>query len=107
MSEQVVSDKTQLSIFCISFPISRQLSQASAFLHCVSSLLRQFKIMYGKSIHDYYIEKKMELAKKLVLEENKTVKEIALMLGYNQASPFIEAFSKLYGYSPGSLKTYR
>jgi AraC-like DNA-binding protein len=73
----------------------------------VSSLLRQFKIMYGKSIHDYYIEKKMELAKKLMLEENKTVKEIALMLGYNQASPFIEAFSKLYGYSPGSLKTYR
>ncbi len=73
----------------------------------VSSLLRQFKIMYGKSIHDYYTEKRMELAKKMVLEENRTIKEIALMLGYNQASPFIEAFSKLYGYSPGSLKCFR
>lgn len=70
----------------------------------VSSLLRQFKLIYGKSIYEYYVEKKMELAKKMILESNHTVKEIAEMMGYNQASPFIESFTKYHGYSPGRLK---
>ncbi len=70
----------------------------------VSSLLRQFKLIYGKSIYEYYVEKKMELAKKTILESRVTVKEMAEMLGYNQASPFIEGFTKYHGYSPGSLK---
>jgi AraC-like DNA-binding protein len=46
----------------------------------------------------------MELAKKMILENSLTVKEMAEMLGYNQASPFIESFIKYHGYSPGSLK---
>ena len=70
----------------------------------VSSLLRQFKLMYGKNIYAYYVEKKMEFAKKMIQENNIAVKEIAEILGYNQASPFIEAFTKHHGYSPGSLK---
>lgn len=70
----------------------------------VSSLLRQFKLIYGKSIYEYYVEKKMELAKKMILESRLTVKEMAEILGYNQASPFIEGFTKYHGYSPGSLK---
>jgi AraC-like DNA-binding protein len=71
----------------------------------VSSLLRQFKAMYGKSIHEYYVAQKMELAKRALLGGNTTVKEIAEMLGYKQASPFIDRFTKYHGYSPGSLKT--
>lgn len=70
----------------------------------VSSLLRQFKLIHQKSIYEYYVEKKMELAKKILLQNNLTIKELAEMLGYNQASPFIEAFTKYHGYSPGSLK---
>jgi AraC-like DNA-binding protein len=70
----------------------------------ISSLLRQFKLLYGKSIYEYYIEKKMEVGKQMILEKNMTVKEIAEMLGYNQPSSFIETFSKQYGYSPGFLK---
>lgn len=70
----------------------------------VSSLFRQFKLIYRKSIYEYYVEKKMELAKKMILERNFTVKEMAEILGYNQASPFIECFTKYHGYSPGSLK---
>jgi AraC-like DNA-binding protein len=70
----------------------------------ISSLMRQFKLLYGKSVYEYYVEKKMELAKKMILESSITVKEIAEMLGYNQSSPFIEGFTKYFGYSPGSLK---
>jgi AraC-like DNA-binding protein len=70
----------------------------------VSSLLRQFRTMYGKSIHEYCVAKKMELAKRKILDGKTTVKEIAEMLGYKQASPFIETFTKYHGYSPGSIK---
>ena len=70
----------------------------------VSSLLRKFKIIYGKSIHEYYVEKKMELAKKMILENKWPIKEMAAKLGYNQASAFIETFTKQHGYSPGTLK---
>jgi AraC-like DNA-binding protein len=70
----------------------------------VPSLLRQFKIVYGKSIYKYYIEKKMELAKKIIIENRIAIKDVAEMVGYKQASPFIESFTKYHGYSPGSLK---
>ena len=70
----------------------------------VSSLLRQFKLVFGKSMYEYHVEKKMDLAKKILLENNLSVKEAAAMLGYNQPSAFIECFTKYHGYSPGKLK---
>jgi AraC-like DNA-binding protein len=70
----------------------------------VSSLLRQFKLIHGKSIHEYYVAKKMELAKKMILENKITIRELSEKLGYKQASAFIESFTKHVGYSPGSLK---
>jgi AraC-like DNA-binding protein len=70
----------------------------------VSSLLRKFKIIYGKSIYEYYVEKKMKVARHMILEKKLPVKEMARMLGYNQPSAFIESFSRQHGYSPGSLK---
>jgi AraC-like DNA-binding protein len=38
------------------------------------------------------------------IEGQYTVKKAAEMLGYKQASPFIETFSKQFGYSPGTFK---
>lgn len=70
----------------------------------VSSLLRRFKLIYGKSIHEYYVDKKMELARKMIIENRLPVKEMASLLGYNQSSAFIESFTNKHGYSPGTLK---
>jgi AraC-like DNA-binding protein len=70
----------------------------------VSSLLRQFKMIFGKSMYEYYVERKMELAKKMILENKMTVKAMAAMLGYKQVSAFIQTFTKQHGYSPGTLK---
>jgi AraC-like DNA-binding protein len=70
----------------------------------VSSLLRRFKLVYGKSMHEYYVDKKMELARKMIIENRLAVKDMARMLGYNQPSAFIEIFTKQHGYSPGALK---
>ncbi len=73
----------------------------------VASLIRKFKMIHGKSIHEYYVERKMELARKLILEYKMSIKHLAELLGYNQASAFIETFTKKYGYTPGILKMVR
>jgi AraC-like DNA-binding protein len=70
----------------------------------ISSLLRQFKLVYGKSLHEYYISKKMEMAKKMIIENGLTVIQVAHILGYKQSSAFIAIFKKHHEYSPGLLK---
>jgi AraC-like DNA-binding protein len=69
-----------------------------------STLKRHFKLMFGKSIYEYYLEKKMEYAKRLLLERPLTVKEVAYRLGYEKTSNFIHMFKKFHTYSPGHLK---
>lgn len=73
----------------------------------VSSLLRQFHIVFGKSMEEYYILRKMEMARSLLLQGKLSVKEIASHLGYKRASAFIETFTRQYGYPPGTLKTLK
>lgn len=69
-----------------------------------STLKRHFKIIFGKSLYEYYLEKKMNLAKMLLLEQPLTVNEAAARLGYEKVSNFIWIFKKHHGYSPGSIK---
>jgi AraC-like DNA-binding protein len=69
-----------------------------------STLKRYFKIIYGKSIYEYYLTRKMELARTLMMQRPITVNEIAEMMGYEKVSHFIEIFKKHHGFSPGSIK---
>ncbi len=69
----------------------------------VSSLQRHFKSLYNKSIYEYYMDKKMELAKRLIIENTANTNEAARMLGYDNVSSFIETFKKYHGVSPGSI----
>jgi AraC-like DNA-binding protein len=71
----------------------------------VATLVRKFKLIHGKNIHEYYVEKKMELAKRMILEHDINVKQMAAILGYKQVSAFIETFAKQFGYTPGNLKS--
>ncbi len=70
-----------------------------------STLKRQFKQVYGKAIYEYYLYKKMELAKRMLLDENMTISQVAYSLGYEKASPFIRIFKRQFGVSPGSMRT--
>ncbi|AXY76985.1 AraC family transcriptional regulator [Paraflavitalea soli] len=69
-----------------------------------STLKRHFKMIFGKSLYEYYLEKKMNLAKTLLLEQPLTVYQTASKLGYEKVSNFIWIFKKHHGYSPGSIK---
>lgn len=69
-----------------------------------STLKRYFKIFFGTSVYDYYLQKKMHLAKGMLLEKMMTVNEIADMMGYEKVSNFIDIFKKHHGFSPGAIK---
>jgi AraC-like DNA-binding protein len=70
----------------------------------VSTLKRHFKMMFGKSIYEYYLEMKMEHARQLLMERNLSVNEVANMLEYEKVSCFIDIFKKHHGHSPGAIK---
>lgn len=69
-----------------------------------STLKRHFKLMYGKNIYEYYLEKKMDYARRLLVENSLSVKEVAYRLGYEKPGNFISIFKKFYKFSPGNLK---
>jgi AraC-like DNA-binding protein len=69
-----------------------------------STLKRYFKVVFNKSLNEHYLEKKMEHAKRLMLEKSITVNEVASILSYEKVSSFIETFKKHHGFSPGQLK---
>lgn len=63
-----------------------------------------FKAHYGKSVMAYLRSHKMELAKKLLLETDRKITDIAESLGYKYATHFSVAFKKHHGKLP---KDYR
>lgn len=69
-----------------------------------STLKRYFKLIYGKSIYEYYLNKKMDMARTLLMQNPFTVNETAERMGYEKVSHFIEIFKKHHGCSPGTIK---
>lgn len=69
-----------------------------------SYLSRLFKHIKGVSFSDYLGKKRIEFAKKLLTNQNKTIKEIAEESGYNSTGIFIKAFEKIEGVTPGEFR---
>jgi AraC-like DNA-binding protein len=69
-----------------------------------STLKRHFKLMFGKSIYEYYLELKMDYAKRLLMERPLSVNEVASMLDYEKVSNFIDMFKRHHGITPGVLR---
>ena len=62
------------------------------------------KMEKGKSFMDYLEEYKINEAKRLLLQTDKTVAEIAQELNYTNAQNFIRFFSKSTGVTPGKFR---
>lgn len=73
---------------------------ANRFCMSSASLKRHFKMSYGKSIYQYYLEKKMALGKEMICDLHKSVTEVAYTLGYNKINSFSKVFKKHYGILP-------
>ncbi|WP_051666343.1 helix-turn-helix transcriptional regulator [Pedobacter sp. R20-19] len=66
-------------------------------------LKKGFKALTGYTVFGYLYKLRMEKAHYLLLQEKKTVNEVAFLVGYKNAQHFITAFKKKYEISPGSL----
>lgn len=77
---------------------------ARRFMLSTSTLKRHFKIIFGKGIYEYYLELKMEYARRLLIETDIPVGQMAYRLNYEKPGSFIDAFKKIYGYSPGFIR---
>lgn len=76
---------------------------APKFNYSYGYLSGLFKRTTGKTLTEYHQHRKMETGKALLLENKKSVGEIAEMLGYNLYS-FSKAFKKAYGISPKAMQ---
>lgn len=67
-------------------------------------LMQGFKELFGTTIYTYIFNLKMQESKRMLLEENNYVNEVAAYMGYKNPQHFIAAFKKKFGFTPGKLK---
>ncbi len=94
----------------VNTPLSlKQLS--NEFNYSVSHLCNSFKKSMGISIMNYFILLRIEQAKKLISDGEKTIKEISEELNFDTLQYFSFQFKKHTGYSPSQysnlIKTYK
>ena len=66
----------------------------------IKKLKTDFKEFYGVPVFTFLLNYKMELAKKMLKEQQLNVNELAIFLGYSTSSHFIAAFKRKFGITP-------
>ncbi|PKF72920.1 helix-turn-helix transcriptional regulator [Chryseobacterium sp. PMSZPI] len=69
-----------------------------------NNIRKEFKIQYHTTIANYMLELRMLKAKKLIVDKNIMIKEIAIECGYEYIQNFTRAFKKKFGVSPENLR---
>lgn len=67
-----------------------------------ATLRRKFQAAYGCSVFDYLRERRLELARQMLLQGH-GVERASQFAGYKHANNFTAAFRQRYGYPPSSL----
>ena len=70
-----------------------------------SKLKKDFKLIYGIPVYEYFQKVRMQAAKDKLLAGAHSVKEVAMELGYSNLSNFTIAFKKEFGLLPSKLLT--
>jgi AraC-like DNA-binding protein len=68
-----------------------------------SKLKKDFKLVYGLPVYEYFQKVRMQAAKDKLLTGGHSVKEVAMELGYSNLSNFTIAFKKEFGLLPSKL----
>ncbi|AUZ84571.1 helix-turn-helix transcriptional regulator [Methylophaga nitratireducenticrescens] len=69
----------------------------------MSTLQRRFKSAYGMTVNKYSCQKRLEMAKKALIVEKKSIGEAAFIAGYAHPSNFISAFKKRFSFTPSEF----
>jgi AraC-like DNA-binding protein len=78
---------------------------AERFGVSAQTLNRDFKAVYGQTIHQFIMDFRLTEAHAAIQQNDIPLKTLAQKLGYRHANHFLTAFRKKFGYSPGSLRT--
>lgn len=65
-----------------------------------NTLREGYRFLFGKTIHQYHADHKLESAMQMLASGELLVKEVAYRIGYQNPSHFISAFKKKYGFTP-------
>ncbi len=65
-----------------------------------------FKNQVGVSPGNYVLQKRMDYAKTCLMEKNKSIKEIAIELGFSDAYAFSKQFRNMVGVAPSEFRKY-
>lgn len=68
------------------------------------TLKKGFKELFGTTVFGFWHDAKMEHAKKLILEEDRTIGEVSDLVGYKNQRHFSDAFKRKFGVPPSKLK---
>ncbi len=79
-------------------------SVAERFGLSANWISKYFKEQVGENMVDYIVNYRLQIAKELLLEDNKTIKQISDETGFLSANTFFRAFKRWEGISP---KQYR
>lgn len=63
-------------------------------------IMRLFKSVTGYSIHEYMMQKRILLAQKLLIEDDRSIIEIALSCGFSNLSNFYRVFKNITSITP-------
>ncbi|MEO8206621.1 MAG: AraC family transcriptional regulator [Chthoniobacterales bacterium] len=73
----------------------------------VNKFRRRIRLCFDQSPKQFFLQRRMEHAKILLLESPYTVEAITAELGYRETAHFCRQFKKVTGLSPGSFRTSR
>ena len=79
-------------------------SIAEYFNYSRYHFVRFFKKMTGLTIHAYVKNKRIQLAKKMMIETQESITRIGYEVGYKQVKSFSQAFKEITGQSPTSYR---
>ncbi len=85
------ADNISLEFLCKNFGINEY------------KLKRGFKELFNTSVIEFLINQRLDQAQLMLLEKDKSIGEIAYLIGYSSPQYFSKAFKKKYGTSPGAF----
>ena len=77
---------------------------AQSVLVSQSKLKTDFKAVFGQSIYQYYLHRKMLEAQRLLKRDGNNVSEVGMQLGYTNLSQFSAQFKKQTGLTPSAFQ---
>ena len=68
------------------------------------ALKKGFRALFGTTVFGFWHDVKMEQARRLLIEEDRSISEVSDMVGYQNPRHFSSAFRKKFGVLPSRVR---